>query len=373
MPGFIAANRGKKSVCLDVHTALGRQVVARLLEKADVLLTNYREPFLRSIGLDYETLSKTHPQLIWARVNGFGPKGPDAGKPMLDGAAQARGGLLNMSGLPGGPPTGPGAAIADLAGAMQLALAVMTAIVARERHGVGQKVETSSLGAQLWLQQWEIQQCIVTGQPLQRKGSYLPNIEGAYGVYSTQDGGAFMLASIQDEEAWDALCIFAEMFELIGDEQWNSQTKRMSASGTGDASGLREVLIRGFASKTTSEWVDFMYSQPTIIMERVRNHADVVSDEQNITNEYIVPMDMPVIGESKVVGNLIQMSATPGSVKGPAPQLGQHTAEVMESLGYGADEVSKVQADAQAALATMLAALGLEPAVGTEVPGDDDA
>ena len=119
-PGFIAVNRGKKSVCLDVHQSTGREVVAPLLDRADVFLTDYREPFLRSIGLDYETLAPTHPQLVWARVNGFGPQGPDANKPMLDGA-------------------------------------------------------------------------------------FLPNVEGAYGAYTTRDGGAFMLALAQDEEAWDAL------------------------------------------------------------------------------------------------------------------------------------------------------------------------
>ncbi len=360
-PGFIAANRGKKSVCLDIHSDAGREVVARLLDKADVLLTNYREPFLRRMGLDYETVAKTHPQLIWARVNGFGPKGPDADKPMLDGAAQARGGLLHMSGEAGETPQGPGAAIADLGGAMQFALGVMTALFARAQHGVGQKVETSSLGAQLWLQQWEIQQSIISGQSLEPRGSYLPNIEGAYGVYSTSDGGAFMLAVAQDEESWDALCLFGEMFELVGDEEWNSPAKRLGAAGGGDASGLREILKRGFATKTTAAWTDFMYSQPNIIMERVRDYADVITDVQNIANDYIVPMKMPVIGESKVVGNLIQMSETPGSVKGPAPQLGEHTAEVMTSLGFDEDAIAAVGDAVNGAHSAMMAALGVAP------------
>ena len=333
-PGFIAVSRGKKSVCLDLHQPTGREVVTRLLGKADVFLTNYREPFLRSMGLDYETLAPAHPQLVWARVNGFGPQGPDANKPMLDGAAQARGGLLSLSGYQGHTPTGPGAAIADLAGGMQLALGVVTALLARARHGRGQKMETSSLGAQLWLQQWELTQCSITGRPLRANGPFLPNVEGAYGAYDTRDGGTFLLALAQDAECWDALCAFGEMFELIGDEKWDTPGKRMGAAGKESAAELREVLKRGFASRTTAEWTEFMYSQPNLIMERVRDHAEVLSDEQNIANGYVVPMELGAHGRKRVIGNLVQMSETPGSVKGPPPELGEHTADVMRGLGF---------------------------------------
>ena len=342
-------SRGKKSVCLDLHQPAGREVVTRLLGRSDVFLTNYRTPFLRDMGLDYETLAPTHPQLVWARVSGFGPLGPDANKPMLDGAAQARGGLLSVSGHEGQTPAGPGAAIADLGGGMQLALGVVTALFARAQHGVGQKVETSSLGMQLWLQQWELTQCSITGQPLRPKGPHLPNVEGAYGVYDTKDGGAFMLALAQDEEAWDALCVFAEMFELIGDEKWNSPGKRMGAPGTESAVELRAVLRRGFATRTTAEWTEFMYSQPNLIMERVRDHAEVLSDEQNIANEYVVPMDLGLHGRKRVVGNLVQMSETPGSVKGPPPELGEHTEEVMRALGFEEDAVERVEREVEAA------------------------
>ncbi|MDE0349081.1 MAG: CoA transferase [Gammaproteobacteria bacterium] len=348
-PGFVAVSRGKKSVCLDLHQPTGREVVTRLLNSADVFLTNYREPFLRGMGLDYETLAAAHPQLVWARVSGFGPEGPDANKPMLDGAAQARGGLLSLSGYQGQTPTGPGAAIADLGGGMQLALGVVTALFARAQHGRGQKVETSSLGTQLWLQQWELTQCSITGRPLRAKGPYLPNVEGAYGAYDTKDGGVFLLALAQDEASWDALCVFGEMFELIGDEKWDSPGKRMGAPGKESAAELREVLKRGFASRTTAEWTEFMYSQPNLIMERVRDHAEVLNDEQNIANEYVVPMELPVHGKKRVIGNLVRMSETPGSVKGPPPELGEHTVEVMRQLGFDDDAVAQAAGEVEAA------------------------
>ncbi|HIG44207.1 MAG TPA: CoA transferase [Gammaproteobacteria bacterium] len=342
-PAFIAANRGKKSVCVDVHTPTGREVVKRLLDRADVFLTNYREEFLKSMGLDYDTLHSQYPQLVYAQVNGFGPEGKDRDKPMLDGAAQARGGIMSLSGPPGQPPSPPGAAIADLGGAMQLALGVMTGLFARSQHGVGQKVSTSSLGAQLWLQQWELQQSIIADQPLRAEGAHLANIQGPYGVYETSDGGAFMLAVAMDEESWDALCIFAEAYEIIGDPDWNTQGKRMGSSGKGrQPDEIRAILRRGFLTKTTAEWVEFMYDQPDIIMERVRGLEDVITDEQNIANEYIVPMTMPIIGETKVVGNLVRMSETPGSVKGPAPELGAQNFEVLSMLGFSEEEIEAV-------------------------------
>ena len=356
-PGFVAVNRGKQSVCVDLHQPTGREVIARLLDSADVFLTNYREAFLRRMELDYESLAKSHPRLIWAGANGFGPKGPDAGKSMLDGAAQARGGLLSMCGYPDHLPAGPGATIADFSGGMQLALGVMTALFARAQHGCGQKVQTSSLGSQLWLQQWELTQCSITGQPLRRNGPYLPNIEGAYGVYATSDGGAFLLATAQDDETWDALCIFGEMFELVGDARWNTAGKRMGARGMQPADELREVLKRGFAQHTTEEWVEFMYSQPKLIMERVRDHDDVLADEQNLANGYVVPLDIAEHGSKKVIGNLITMSETPGSVKGPVPELGASTEDVMRKHGFSDEEIAQVASDVAVVREEFLAAV----------------
>ena len=356
---FISMNRGKRSVCVDFHTELGRSVVERLLGQADVFLTNFRTSALKRMGLDFATLHARYPKLIHASVNGFGPRGPDADKAMLDGAAQARGGVIALTGPADGPAMPPGAAIADTAGAMQFALAVMTALFARERTGMGQQVQSSSLGAQLFLQMWEIQHSIITGQSLKRAGAHHPNILSPYGVYRTRDGGAFLFAVAMSDESWLAFCDFAGLPDLAADPHWNTGTKRIGYAGDpGNVDISRARMAEAFAKKTTAEWSAFLATQPEIIYERVRDYMDVLADPQNIANDYIVDMDLPVIGLSKVVGNLIGLSATPGSVKGPPPALGEATAEVMHRLGFNNAEVASVveQATAQRELALAAAA-----------------
>jgi crotonobetainyl-CoA:carnitine CoA-transferase CaiB-like acyl-CoA transferase len=357
-PQFSAMNRGKRSICLDVHSPLGRTVVERLLDGADVFLTNYRRSALDRMGLGYEALHARNPRLIYAAVNGFGPRGPDADKAMLDGAAQARGGLASVAGDQDGPPMPAGAAIADSAGALQLALGIMTALFARERTGFGQLVETSALGAQLWLQMWEILHSSMAGVPLRRAGPHHPALLGPYGVYATSDGGAFLFAVALDEASWDAFWIFAEKPEIAIDPRWNTPGKRLGT--TGEPQGVDEIrrqMREAFASRTTAEWEAFLTSQPEIIYERVQGYDEVLVDPQVLANDYLATVDIPHVGPTKIVGNLVHLSDTPGSVKGPPPELGEHTAEVMESLGFSADEIREVEQRAGVARTEMLAVL----------------
>ncbi len=351
---FISMNRGKRSICVDIHTELGRKVVERLLGECDVFLTNFRTSALTRMGLDFPALHPRHPRLIHASVNGFGPRGADADKAMLDGAAQARGGLVAMTGPANGPAMPAGAAVADTAGAMQFALAIVTALFVRERTGRGQQVQTSSLGAQLFLQMWEIQHTAITGATLSRVGPHHANILSPYGVYATRDGGAFLFAVAMSDESWFAFCDFAGLPDLAADPHWSDGGKRIGYAGDPEnVESSRTRMREAFAKKTTAEWSAFLATQPEIIYERVRDYAEVLADPQNAANDYIVDMHLPAIGPSKVVGNLLHFSATPGSVKGPPPALGEATAEVMRRLGFTPSDVDAVveRADAQRALA----------------------
>ncbi len=343
-PQFLAMNKAKRSVTLDLYTDLGRAVMARLLENADLFLSNFRESGLARMGLDPGELTARYPRLVVGHVNGFGPRGPDADKAMLDGAAQARGGLASMSGRPGEMPTPPGVAVADHAGAMQLALGCVTALLNRAATGKGQVVRTSSLGAQLWLQMWELQHAALTGARLTRASSHHPNILGPYGVYATSDGADVLFVAALTEEAWAAFWIFYDRPEVILKEEWDSASKRLGFFGSeAGVSEIRRHMREAFASKTFDEFARFAVTQPEIICERVRGYEDVLMDPQNLANGYIVDLELPAIGKTPTIGTLMDFSATPTGRPGQPPPLGEHTAEVMTELGFTAADVESVR------------------------------
>lgn len=348
-PQFVAVNRGKRSVCIDVSTELGQRAVLELLDTADVFLTNYREEALLRMGLGYHALRARCPRLIYASVNGYGPEGPDADRAMLDGAAVARGGLSHMTGPSDGPPVVLGAVIGDTAGAMHLALATLTALFVRERTGVAQRVQTSALGTQLWLQQWELTHTAMTGARLQRRGAHHPNIKGPYGIYPTRCGGAIMLAQAMVQEAWDAICIFADLPHLAVDPRFNTPGKRLGEGITAeDSDEVREALRQAFASKTAADWDAFLRTQPEAIWERVRSWDEVLEDEQNLVNGYVTTIHVPELGPTKTIGTLVTMSETPGSVKGGPPLLGEGNAEILGAVGFTPAEIGEIDARAQA-------------------------
>ncbi len=348
-PQFVACNRGKRSVCVDLTTPLGLQAVHGLLARADVFLTNYREPALVKMGLDFATLHDQYPSLVYASVNGFGPRGADAGKAMLDGAAVARGGLVSMTGPAEHPPSIPGAIVADTAGAMHLALGTMTALFSRERNGgKGQRVQTSALGTQLWLQQWELTHVAMTGANLSRSGGHHPNIKGPYGVYRTADDGAILLAQTMEQSNWDAFCIFAEIPELAFDPRLQTPGQRLGEGLTEeDSTEIRAILTAAFAQKTALQWDEFLRTQPEIIWERVRDWQEVLQDEQSLANQYITEVEVPGLGVSKTVGNLVDLSETPGSVKGNPPELGEANETMLALAGLDAGQIAEVTAQAE--------------------------
>ena len=203
------------------------------------------------------------------------------------------------------------------------------------------------MGGQIWLQSWELQQCLLTGRPLHRAGSHMPNIRGPYGVYRASDGGLFLFTLVGDA-AWTVFCEFGGLPELAESHLWDNGLKRMGAIPEAqDDAAVAQVRVdmqRMFANRDSGEWESFFRSRDDVIVERVLDHTEVLDDPQTIANEYVVPMTFAGIGESRVVGNQVQLSANPGSVKGPPPDLGNATATLMQELGFSREEIDTTQA-----------------------------
>ena len=349
---FVSANRGKRSLWLDLRDEASLEVVRQLVDRADVFLSNYLEPSLIAMGLGYEPLRARNEELVYALVNGYGPVGPDAAKRMLDGGAAARGGLYSVTGPRDGAPMMPGSTIADLAGAMQLALGITTALAARELHGGSQRVDTSALGAQLFLQAFEIDSVSLSGDLLTRAGAHHANIHGTYGLYETTDG-AVMIAFLSDEPTWIAFCEFAGLEELLYDERFDTADKR-GGRASDDPQGaraneIRPYLQRAFRAKTTAQWTKFLAGHPRLVWDVVQDYRQVLSDEQALANGYFIEQEIPTFGKRRLVGNTVRVNGEMAPQKPAPPSLGQHNEEILSSLGYDPAAIDEITAAARAA------------------------
>jgi len=343
---FIGASHGKRSLCVDIHTELGLNVVDRLIDTADVFLSNFRAPALERIGMGYERLSHRNPALVYAVANGFGPDGPAREHRMSDQFAQARSGISGVTGTPDDPPLIPGAIVADTGGAMALAMGALTALVARQADGLGQKVETSSYGAMIWMQAWEINHTSATGHLPTRDGGFHPVVSAMTGLYEAADGVSLCLG-VRDDEAWRAFCAFGGNPELADDPRWNHREGRdpyRDREAMDRAKDVRPLVAEMIKSRPSNEWEDFFELHPDgITVQRVQNYQDVLQDEQALVNGYIVEKDIPHVGRRPVAGLPIRMSRTPGQPKNTFATLGQHTAEVMSELGYDEAAIAEVE------------------------------
>jgi formyl-CoA transferase len=205
---------------------------------------------------------------------------------------------------------------------------------------------------------WELQHSAVTGTSLRREGSHHPNIKAPYGIYTSADGVAVFFVSALTDDAWSSFWIFAGKPEVILMEEWNTPGKRIGNAGSDTRlAEIRGLMGEAIGAKTFAELEAFFIGEPEIIWERVREHADVLTDPQNLANDYVVDMEVAGLGKIKTVGSLIAFSATPTAPPRPPPELGSSTAEVMGELGFNPADVESVQTHAEAARAEMLAAL----------------
>ena len=351
---FLSVNRGKRSVCVDAHTPLARSVLRRLAAQSDVFLSNYRTDALEKLGLDAETLQAANPRLVWAAASGFGPLGPDAQKAMIDGAAQARGGLLSVTGPADACSTPPGAMVADTAGALSLALGIVTALFDREHTGRARRVEVSALGAQLWLQSWELQHAFVTGETPRRAGPHHHSLRGPYGVYRASGGEQYLFAVVLQVAAWRALWEFVGERDVAADPRWDSHGKHFSVGGDADVSEIRERMRAAFARRSAGEWDAFLARQPEIICERVRDYAEVLADPQNRANGYVAEMEIEGTRRVSTVGVPVTFDRAVRDRVASPPALGEATREVMARLGFEESEIREVEAHAAQRRAELL-------------------
>jgi crotonobetainyl-CoA:carnitine CoA-transferase CaiB-like acyl-CoA transferase len=332
---FEANNRNKRSITLDLKKPEGLEVAHALVEKADVFVQNFRQGVAERMGLGYETLRDINPRLIYASATGYGPNGPDSAEPSFDYLGLARSGIMNAVGEPDMPPLGIAGGIADQMGAIMMAYGVMTALVARERHGVGQEVNISHLGSMAFLQGLSLSMKLMAGRAMPR--TYRSQAANAlWNHYRCADGQWIALAMLQADRYWADVARLIERPELATDPAFATMAERSTR-----AAECVAILDAAFARRTRDEWLTrFREDDADLIYTLVNTVDDLPDDPQVLANDYLAELDHPQHGATRMVGIPVGLSATPGSVRTAAPELGQHTEEVLLNvLGWDWDRI----------------------------------
>jgi crotonobetainyl-CoA:carnitine CoA-transferase CaiB-like acyl-CoA transferase len=335
---FEANNRNKRSLTLDLKKPEAKEIVYQLVAKSDVFVQNFRLGVASRLGLDYATLRKHNPKLIYASATGYGPEGGEAGDPSFDQLGLARSGIMLAVGEPDMPPLQIAGGIADQMGAIMLAYGVVTALLARERFGVGQQVDASHLGSMAFLQGLSLSARLMMGFAIPRMPrKYAAN--PLWNHYRCADDKWICLGMLQPDRYWADFVRVLGHPELTADERFATLQTRAANAGA-----AVEALDAIFATKPRDEWVPLLRDGGDFIFTVVNSVDDLPSDPQVLANQYVVDVEHPKFGTTQNVGIPVRLSETPGKVRSTAPELGQHTEEILtELLGYSWEKVGELK------------------------------
>ena len=335
---FEANNRNKRGITVDLKKPEGREIIYRLVETADVFVQNFRKGVAERLGLGYAELRRRNPRLIYATATGYGPEGPESGDPSFDQLGLARSGIMLACGEPEMPPLAIAGGIADQMGAIMLAYGVMAALLARERFGVGQEVDGSHLGSMMALQGLSVSARLMWGFAIPRMPRKF-QANPLWNHYQCQDGRWICLGMLQPDRYWAQFCRVVGRPELATDERFADLRVRAANAGA-----AIEILDEVFAGKPLAEWLRILRAGGDFIFCQVNAVDDLPNDPQVTANDYVVDFDHPRHGATQVIGLPVRLSATPGSIRLPAPEFGEHTEQILtETLGYTWEQVAALK------------------------------
>jgi crotonobetainyl-CoA:carnitine CoA-transferase CaiB-like acyl-CoA transferase len=333
---FESNNRNKRSIALDLKTDQGKEIFLKLIDKADVFLTNMSIDAPIKIGIGPDDLLKRNPRLIYAHSSGWGRKGPDARDLSFDYTGIARSGLMMCAGERGSPPAQMLPGMGDEIGGLMLGWGVTAALYAREKTGKGQLVDTSLMGSIISLIGLILDAPAMLGQEYPRD-SRAEAGNPMYNHYRCRDDRWIAVAHLQPDRYWPIFCRALEITHLEQDPRFKSMEARGSNSKE-----LIKILDERFATKTRDEWLGHLKNAGCICTP-IQSLTEVCQDPQAFANRYLIEVDHPAWGRTKEVGFPWDFSETPASWRREAPQLGQHTEEVLLELGYTKADISRLK------------------------------
>lgn len=332
---FLSQNRNKRSIRLDLKTKAGREVFFRLAQSADVVVENFRPGTVERLGIGYEAVKALNPRVIYASVSAFGQTGPYADRPANDPIVQAMAGLMDMTGEADGRPVRIGVPLPDFGAAAMLAFGISAALLHRERHGEGQRIETSLLAASLFSTIPRDGEAIRSGSAPQRLGSGHPTMV-PYRNYQGSDGRYFFAAAFTDK-FWNNLCHAIDRPDLMGESRFADNTAR-----TANREALDQLLEQTFARQPAAFWV-MQLSAGDVPCALVQDyHTALTEDPQVRHNGSVLHFDHPVAGAMTNLANPLSFHGSPAEVRRPPPVLGQHSEEILAQHGYAPQEIARL-------------------------------
>ena len=328
---FLSINRNKESVTLDFKQPAGKEILERLLARADVVVENFRPGTLDAAGFGAADVLSRHPRIVYCSISGYGQTGPRREEPGYDAVMQAEGGLMSITGEADGPPLRLGVAITDIVSGLFAAQGVMSALIAREKTGRGQQVDLGMLDATAALLTYQAGNYFATGQVPARMGNRHPTIV-PYESFRAADGD-FVIAGGNDE-IWRRLCQAIGRPELADDPRYRTNADRATHYGE-----IKAELERVLGTRRREEWVREL-TQAGVPCGSVRAISEVLADPQIAAREMVREVEHPAIGPARVINSPVKMSDTPTSVRTAPPTLGQHTAGVLGELGYDDQQIT---------------------------------
>jgi CoA:oxalate CoA-transferase len=322
---FFSINRGKKSICLDLKAEQGRELFLRLVEMADVVMENFTPGTMDGLGLGYETLEGRNPRLIYAATSGFGQTGPDRLRPALDIVVQGMGGVMSITGEPGGPPIRPGLSLGDIAAGLYTAIGVLAALQERQGSGRGQMIDVAMLDCQVAILENAFARYFATGELPQPLGTRHP-VATPFQAFPTSDGWIVLAIGWGVENQWELFCATIGRAELIDDPRFDLPHLR-----TQHHAELEPILNEALRQRTTAQWLA-EFDAIGLPCGPLNNIAQAAAHPQVRAREMLVEVEHPRIGRLTVADTPVKLSRTPGGITGPPPALGEHTYRVLSSL-----------------------------------------
>lgn len=334
-PDFQNLHRNKRSLTLDLKSEAGLAAFRKLADTADIVVENFRPGVKKRLDIDYETLSRTNPGLIYASISGFGQDGPLADRPGFDQIAQGMGGLMSITGQPGAGPMRVGIPIADLCAGLFAAQGILIALYERSSSGKGQWIQTSLLQAQVFMLDFQAARFLMDGDVPGQAGNNHPTSIPT-GVFKTSDG--HMNIAVTGNNIWKKFADTMDRADWLTDERFATPQAR---SDNRDALGAEIEAIT--STRTTAEWIE-LFTSAGVPAGEINDIGQVFSNEQVRHLGLAQPVTSQERGETELVGQPIIMSRTPSKIATPPPLAGQHSAEILSELGFSDAEIAEMKA-----------------------------